>query len=226
LLDRTTTTHKALGAFVVALAVVLSTLYARLVWPFESRLELSHERFYAVKAEVSRKPNSVIVFGDSLVEGATLPKSICGYAVVNAGVVGATVRYFEHHASELLDSSHPRLIVLAVGINDASPATGPQFSSRYQKTVALLSRTAPVAVATITPVRRGNGSTLYDGELVPKFNDVIRATPNVKAVIDLNKPLSAANWTTDGIHLGAEGYALWTKAMVEGVSEALGCHPP
>jgi hypothetical protein len=223
LLDRTTTTHKALGAIVVAAAFVLSALYTKGVGPFKSKLELSHERFYAIKAEISRTPDAVVVFGDSLVEGASLPKRICGYAVVNAGVVGAAVGYFEAHAAELLGSSRPKLIVFAVGINNASPIAGKQFQSHYEKTVASLSQTAPVAVATITPVRSGNASALYDGKLVPSFNDVIKATPNVKAVIDLNEPLSAANWTTDGIHLGPEGYVLWTKAMVDGVSDALGC---
>jgi len=215
---------KPLGAIVIATAVTLVGVgYTMGVGPFEPELELSHERFYGIKAEIRRTPDPVIVLGDSIVQGAPLPKWICGHAVVNAGVVGAAVGYFERHAAELLGSSRPKLIVFAVGINNASPIAGKQFQSHYEKTVAWLSQTAPVAIATITPVRSGNASALYDGKLVPSFNDVIRATPNVKAVIDLNEPLSGANLTTDGIHLGAEGYALWTKAMVDGVSNALGC---
>jgi hypothetical protein len=215
---------KPLGAIVIAAAVAFVGVgYTMGVGPFEPELELSHERFYGIKAEIRRTPDPVIVLGDSIVQGAPLPKWICGHAVVNAGVVGAAVGYFERHAAELLGSSRPKLIVFAVGINNASPIAGKQFQSHYEKTVAWLSQTAPVAVATITPVRSGNASALYDGKLVPSFNDVIRATPNVKAVIDLNEPLSGANLTTDGIHLGAEGYTLWTKAMVDGVSDALGC---
>jgi lysophospholipase L1-like esterase len=113
------------------------------------------------------------------------------------------------------------LIVLAVGINNASPKMAKRFRLRYRKTVVLLSRVAPVAVATITPVRSGNGSVGYDANLVLSLNDAIKKTPNVKAVIDLNKTLSGANSTTDGIHLGHEGYALWTKALVDEVSDAL-----
>jgi lysophospholipase L1-like esterase len=191
------------------------------VKPNRPELELSHERFYAIKAEIRQTPHPVIVLGDSIVEGAPLPKWICGHAVVNAGVVGAAVEYFERHAGELLGLSRPRLIVLAVGINDASPRMAKQFRLHYQKTVAFLSRAAPVAVATITPVRSGNASVAYDAKLVPSINDAIKTTPNVKAVIDLNKPLSGTNWTTDGIHFGPEGYALWTKAFVEGVRDAL-----
>jgi lysophospholipase L1-like esterase len=217
--------YKRLGAMVIAAAIVcLGVGYTMGAGPFESKLELSHERFDAIKAEIRQTPDPVIVLGDSIVQGASLPKWICGQAVVNAGVVGAAVGYFERHGAELLGSSRPKLIVLAVGINDASPIAGRQFRSRYRKTVALLSRAAPVAVATITPVRSGDASSVYDAKLVPGFNDTIKSTPNVKAVIDLNEPLSSANWTTDGIHLGAQGYALWSKVMVEGVSDALGCH--
>jgi hypothetical protein len=214
--------HKPLCAIVVASAIAsMSVGYTKGRGPIE--LELSHERFYAIKAEIGHTPDAIIVLGDSIVQGAPLPKSICGHAVINAGVVGAAVEYFERHAAELLESSRPRLIVLAVGINNASPKMAKQFRLLYRKTVASLSRVAPVAVATITPVRSGNGSAGYDAQLVPGFNDAIKRTPNVKAVIDLNKALSGANWTTDGIHFGHEGYALWTKAMVEGVSDALGC---
>jgi lysophospholipase L1-like esterase len=217
--------YKPLGIIVIAAAIVfLGVGYTMGVGPFESKLELSHERFYAIKAEIRHTPDPVIVLGDSIVQGASLPKWICGQAVVNAGVVGAAVGYFERHGAELLGSSRPKLIVLAVGINDASPIAGRQFRSRYRKTVALLSRAAPVVVATITPVRSGDASSVYDARLVPSFNDTIKSTPDVKAVIDLNGPLSSANWTTDGIHLGPQGYALWSKAMVEGLSDALGCH--
>ena len=80
-----------------------------------------------------------------------------------------------------------------------------------------------MAVATITPVRGGKGSEGYDPTLIPTLNDVIKTIPNTKTVIDLNEPLSGADWTTDGIHLGAAGSALWTKAMVDGVRRVLDC---
>jgi lysophospholipase L1-like esterase len=191
---------------------------------FEPKLELSHERFYAIKADIKRAPgHSVIVFGDSIVEGAPLPKAVCGSVVINAGVTGAAVGYFELHAAELLGSAHPSLIVLAVGINNASSIAAKQFQAQYFETAALLSRISPVAVAMITPVRSGAGSIGYDASLVPSLNAVINEIPNVRTVIDVNAPLSSADFTADGIHLGEAGYALWIQAMTEGISHALGC---
>ena len=215
---------KLLGAIVIAAAVALVGLgYAMGVGRFEPELELSHERFYAIKAVIRQTPDPVIVFGDSIVQGAPLPKMLCGHSVINAGVTGAAVEYFERHAAELLGSSRPRLIVLAVGINNASPRAAKRFRSHYEETVAVLSRAAPVVVATITPVRSGAGSVGYDAKLVPSLNAVIKATPNATNVIDLNEPLSAPDATSDGIHLNEQGYALWMNAMVGGIRNTLGC---
>lgn len=212
---------KAVLLVVATACVVAGYMVAQ--WPFEPDLELNHERFYSIKALIRKTPNPIIIFGDSIVQGAPLPPTLCGHPIINGGVVGAAVGYFQRHAAELLGSSHPKLTVLAVGINNASPIAGRQFQESYRETVASLSRVAPVAVATITPVRSGTGSVDYDATLIPGFNNAIKATPNTLAVIDLNEPLSGANWTTDGIHLGHAGYDLWTHAMVNGVRNALGC---
>jgi lysophospholipase L1-like esterase len=45
----------------------------------------------------------------------------------------------------------------------------------------------------------------------------------MKAVIDLNAPLSGANFTTDGVHLNPAGYELWTSKILNGIEAALGC---
>lgn len=217
--------RKALGAITVAVATAfIGMSYTIHTGLFEPELELSLERFYTIKADIKRATDdSVIMFGDSIVEGAPLPKLICGHAVINAGVTGAAIGYFERHAAELLGSAHPRLIVLAVGINNASASAAKRFRSHYYETVALLSRVSPVAVATITLVRSGAGSIGYDPALVPSLNAVISATPNVRLVIDVNEPLSSANFTTDGIHLGEAGYSLWMKAMMGGIGQILAC---
>src|ERR1700761_658966 len=88
--------------------VLLCACYAVGVWPFEPALELNHQRFEAIKTAIERAPEgSVVVFGDSIVEGAPLPKTICERPVINAGVTGAAIGYFEHHVTELLGSAHP-----------------------------------------------------------------------------------------------------------------------
>jgi lysophospholipase L1-like esterase len=45
----------------------------------------------------------------------------------------------------------------------------------------------------------------------------------MKAVIDLNAPLSGANFTVDGVHLNSAGYELWRSKIFNGIEAALDC---
>jgi hypothetical protein len=215
---------KTIAPIFISAALVLAFLGSTTgAWLFAPQIELSQKRFLAIKTAIKQTPDSIIVFGDSIVEGAPIPNMICGHAVLNAGVTGAAIEYFDRHAVDFLGSSRPRLIVLAVGINNASPTAAKQFQLHYLETVTSLSDAAAVLVATITPVRTGAGSTGYDAMLVQDLNAVIKATPNATGVIDLNSALSGADWTTDGIHFGPDGYAIWKKTVVDGIHGALGC---
>jgi lysophospholipase L1-like esterase len=217
------TTSLLLVALTLVGAVAVAT---KLIWPFQ--LELDRERFFAVQAAIrNAPPNPVIIFGDSIVQGATLPSQVCGLPLVNAGVRGAGVGYFLRHSAQLLGSSRPKLIVLAVGINNAAAKENRQvnFNDRYEQVVASLASIAPVVVATVTPIKAGYfvSSFGYDPQIVPALNRTILATPNTKAVIDLNAPLSGANFTFDGVHLDPAGYGLWRSNMLKGIEAALGC---
>jgi lysophospholipase L1-like esterase len=210
----------------VALTLVATIAIAtKLIWPFQ--LELDRERFFAVQAAIRDAPNPVIIFGDSIVQGAALPPKVCGLPLVNAGVRGAGVGYLLRHSAQLLGSSRPKLIVLAVGINNAAAKESREvdFQNRYEQAVGSLASIAPVVAATVTPIREGYfvSSFGYDPQIVPALNRTILATPNIRAVIDLNAPLSAANFTTDGVHLNPAGYALWRSSLLKGIEAALGC---
>jgi lysophospholipase L1-like esterase len=215
-------TRLLLVASTLVVAIAIAT---KLIWPFQ--LELDRERFFAVQAAIRDTPNPVIIFGDSIVQGAALPPKVCGVPLVNAGVRGAGIGYFLRHSAQLLGSSRPKLIVLAVGINNAAAKEGREvdFQNRYEQTVASLASIAPVVAATVTPIKEGHfvSSFGYDPQIVPALNRTILETPNIKAVIGLNAPLSGANFTTDGVHLNSAGYALWKGNILTGIEAALGC---
>jgi lysophospholipase L1-like esterase len=185
---------------------------------------LSRARYLDIGAAIRTTPSAVVVFGDSLVLGAPLPNAVCGTPIVNAGVGGAGIRYFERYGRELLGTSTPKLIVLAVGLNDAHAGSVQAFRSRYQATVAKLAHYAPVLLATVTPVQPGSFSYLFDPEIVPRLNETITEIAGAGGVIALNRSLDEPNLTTDGIHLNSRGYEFWTKAVIERVTKALGCH--
>jgi lysophospholipase L1-like esterase len=214
------------GLLLVALTLVGATaVAAKLAWPLE--LELDRERFFAVQASIRNAPNPVIIFGDSIVQGAALPSEVCGLPLVNAGVRGAGIGYFLRHSAQLLGSSRPKLIVLAVGMNNAAAKENRQvdFENRYKQVTAYLASKAPVVAATVTPIKDGYFVSKfgYDPQIVPALNRTILTAPNIRAVIDLNAPLSGANFTIDGVHLNTAGYELWTGAVLTGLEAALGC---
>jgi GDSL-like Lipase/Acylhydrolase family len=215
-------TSLLLAALTLVGAIAVAT---KLIWPFQ--VELDRERFFAVQAAIHNAPNAVIIFGDSIVQGAVLPSEVCGLPLVNAGVRGAGIEYLLRHSTRLLGSSRPELIVLAVGMNNAAVKESRQvdFKNRYDQVVASLASKAPVVVATVTPIREGYFVSKfgYEPQIVPALNRTILTAPNTRAVIDLNSPLSGANYTIDGVHLNAAGYALWTSAVLRGIEAALGC---
>ena len=69
---------QAFGAIIVVLVVsIIGACYTLLIWPCEPSLELSPERFYAVKDAIKRAPDGlVVVLGDSIVEGTLLSPTI------------------------------------------------------------------------------------------------------------------------------------------------------
>src|SRR3954453_14411568 len=106
---------------------------------------------------LSRVSDPVIVIGDSIVEASTLPRSICGHPIVNAGLNGAST------ASDLggwlgpaLGGSRAASIVVSLGVNDAftpAPHSKENFADRYGALLGLLAKsTSRLAVIEIAGV--------------------------------------------------------------------------
>ncbi|MBR1228180.1 MULTISPECIES: hypothetical protein [unclassified Bradyrhizobium] len=176
----------------------------------------SHEHFEArlavIRSQISRVQKPIIVMGDSIVETAFLPASICGHPVINAGIGGATIGFFVRYAEAIVNNSGPVLVVMSVGINDAVSHLPEAFRNAYQAT--LQSLPARHIVLAITPARALN---------VEPLNDVIREITE-NAAIEL--PGLHEGMTIDGIHLDQSGYAIWNNAVLKGVETALSCSSP
>lgn len=171
----------------------------------------SHEHFEArlsvIKSQLSRVEKPIIVMGDSIVESALLPASLCGHPVINAGIGGATIGFFTRYAEIIVNDSKPELVVLSVGVNDAGIPLE-NFRAAYLATLQSLK--SAVAIVTIAPEKRS----------VANFNQFIRGLDGV-SIIE-TKELSA-DMTTDGIHLDQTGYKLWNKAIIQGIEAKTGC---
>ena len=136
-----------------------------------------------------------LVIGDSLTEIGRWP-AMCGHRPVAAGISGARSDTWLPHAKGVADALRPGFVVLALGTNDVltQGRLGP-----YEQLAASLSGHRLVAV----PV---HGMPSAPPEVVRQANDHIR-----KAVARTAEPIAAV--TTDGVHLTAEDYARWFRAI-------------
>jgi hypothetical protein len=187
---------------------------ARLPSPSASHLHWE-ARLAVVKSQLSRVMKPIIVMGDSIVEMALLPPSICNYPVINAGFGGSTIGFFTRYASIIANESDPALIVMSVGINDTgTPAE--VFQSAYLATLKSLN--APVVIATITPSK----SDAIDTASIAQFNEFIESLAGQYSIINTAGGLSG-EMTVDGIHPNREGYDIWDRLLVQGIKSKIGC---
>ena len=118
----------AIGAASIGISIVKKQAFAE-----SHRRSRQNILYYTL----SRTDNPIIVLGDSIVEASTLPRELCGHAIVNAGLEGAsTTSDLGGWLTDVLDGKPAAAIVIALGINDALGAARdlPQFEANYRLT--------------------------------------------------------------------------------------------
>jgi lysophospholipase L1-like esterase len=175
---------------------------------------------------LSRVDNPIIVLGDSIVEASTLPRELCGHAIVNAGLDGAsTTSDLGTWLIDVLDGKPAAAIVVALGTNDALGAarSRPQFEANYSALLAQLSkataRVIVLAIPSIDVVRRMTSET--QTEAMGRINEYNAALPEFAAKSGATfaaLPQLPTPHTIDGVHLSAAGYQVWDQAVLQGAS--------
>jgi lysophospholipase L1-like esterase len=181
-------------------------------------------RRLVILAHARQVPDPVMILGDSVVDMADLPQ-LCGQTVLNAGISGARTDAVERLSREVLAIRHPRLVIVAVGLNDAHRDAGTsddEFIAQYRAIVARARMAgAEVRVATIPPIGPdGMGrASEFDRQRISALNALIR-TVGVP-VLDVNDALAnddgvePAAFTDDGVHPNARGYGIWRQVMAK-----------
>jgi lysophospholipase L1-like esterase len=181
-------------------------------------------RRLVILAHARQSPDPVMILGDSVVDMADLPL-LCGQGVLNAGVAGARTAAVEQLSREVLAIGHPRLVIIAVGLNDAhrdARTSDAEFIAKYRAIVARARMTgAEVRVTTIPPVgpaelgRAGE----FDRERIAAYNLLIRdvGVPvlDVNAALADDHGIEPAEFTDDGVHPNARGYGIWKQVMAK-----------
>lgn len=173
----------------------------------------------------------MIVVGDSIVEASTLPRSMCGHAIVNAGLSGAsTASDLGNWLAAALGGKAVALIVLSLGTNDAlsaTPVNKQVFADRYGALVALLSTFTPrLVVVEIPPVEAQGRMTAEMQDEVMKtingYNSILPDLARRNGATFAALPAMPKPHTIDGIHLNADGYLAWDKAVMQAAATICG----
>jgi lysophospholipase L1-like esterase len=208
-------------ASIVSAAAIAAAL---VVWLMPRNVidEHRHIRQLVLHFTFERSDDPVIILGDSIVEASTLPRAVCGHPVVNAGLNGAST------ASDLgtwlgaaLGGKPAAMIVVALGTNDALMAASPrEFTSRYGALLDQLAKLSPrLAVLGIPTVEaRLRMSEAMRDEAMKTIDGLNAVLPDIATrhgAAFASLPAMPAPHTVDGVHLDANGYQVWDKAVMQ-----------
>ena len=204
---------------------------AILLWNRKAEIVNEHRqaRQLVLYFTLSRIDDPVIVLGDSIVEASTLPRSICGHAIVNAGLNGAsTASDLGNWLAPSLDGKRAALIVVALGTNDALTGQSVQdYQDRYRSLLALLSKLTPRLVVLGVPPLEAQGRmtvAMRDEAMktIDAYNSVLPDLAARNGATFTALPAMPGPHTIDGVHLNADGYLAWDKAVMQAAATACG----
>lgn len=219
----------------LSLPVLGKILFAN--YSYASHLEV-RSKIVSFQLLQARRERTILVLGDSIVEGALWP-NLCGATVINGGIGGGSMLTVLDVMPGWLDRKFDA-IVIAAGVNDAArirPTPPAQFRERLEGVVRRAQANAKaVLVATVLPVETSGtlGESTYDPKLIAAYTAEIRGAAKRSGVllIDFNRafgvgedgPLKAGT-TLDGVHLTPESYAIWLGEVSRAVTAAGECGP-
>lgn len=179
---------------------------------------------------LSRVDDPIVILGDSITEASTLPRELCGHAIVNAGLNGAstTMSDLGTWLIEALDGRRAAAIVVALGTNDALLARSTQdfelsYAALLDQLGQVTNRLSVLAVPGIDV--RGNVTSELQAAVMGRIDGLNAALPGVAAKAGaafIALPPMPSPHTTDGVHLNRAGYSAWDRVILEGVSTICG----
>jgi lysophospholipase L1-like esterase len=195
-------------------------------------------REFALANQLAQAPDVpyFLVLGDSIVEAARLDET-CGLRPLNGGVGGARTADLIGMARRVGARESLDLLVIAVGINDASPpriATTEEFTAAYEQLLAEVALPAErLVLVGIAPLERDQplGTSYFDAARAREFDRVIRSIANRigAAYVDLAIRLGTSDGTArvgttlDGVHLTPASYDVWRAGIADAIATSGAC---
>ena len=189
-----------------------------------SRWEKSIARFEAADKKEMPKPGGVLFIGSSSIRlWKTLKDDIPGVAVVRRGFGGSQIADSVHFAGRIVHPYQPRQIVMYAGDNDVASGKSPEavladFQTFVKVVHAKLPKTRIAFIAIKPSIARwklsgkmSEANALVHGVCAKdKRLDFIDIWQSMLGQDGKPKPNL---FVKDGLHLNANGYALWTSIV-------------
>ena len=200
-------------------------LAAWAAWPRRPVVVDNHlpTRQLMIALTLARMNDALVILGDSIVEASTLPRSECGYAIVNAGVGGAsTESRLDEMLARALAGKRAAMVVVALGTNDAAmPESLEGYRANYRALLASLGAlTSHVAVLAIPKPEPGLAGKV-SGATIESYNAILPDVAGEAHASFIALPDMPGRHTIDGIHLNGAGYEVWDRAVLSGIEATL-----
>lgn len=196
-------------------------------WPRSVPVHDTHwaTRQFVIGLTLARLDDPVVVLGDSIVEASTLPRSICGHPIVNAGIGGtSTDSGLVGMLKQSLGDKRAALVVVALGSNDAAiPESVERYGANYRAMLSDLSGlTSRRAIMAVPPPEPGlEEAVKVSIPAIDSYNAALPGIAEEARATFIALPAMPAAHTLDGLHLNASGYAVWDQAILRGIDTAL-----
>jgi lysophospholipase L1-like esterase len=167
-----------------------------------------------IQSTLDRFPDPIVVLGDSIVEGSTLPRSLCGHEIVNAGIGGAsTTSDLGTILAKSLGGKLTKLILISLGTNDAAMSRSTQsFTTNYSKLLTQISTLTPRIVVMAIPLVEHGAAAME--ATIDNYNSILPEIAKAAGAAFADLPKMPEPHTFDGVHLNAAGYEAWNDAIL------------
>ena len=172
--------------------------------------------------------NKFLFIGDSLIEFFNWQERFPDREVFNYGIAGETAEGLLARLPNIIDRAQsPDLVMIMTGINNVAMEDY-DFLFTYEKIITRLRKI--YGQATITLVSLLPLDLFFLGDAIPRVNGKLKEIAQKNNIlyldlyplfIDENSRTITSYFEADGVHLSADGYEVWARALENTVFPSL-----
>lgn len=192
-------------------------------------LDYRGDYYFAKRAQQEREAvhsRNIVMLGNSLTERGAWADILQDSLVLNRGIGGDCVAGMTARLGAIVAGT-PRAIFLMAGVNDLifSKITPEALLGQYERLLDAIRTASPrtmVFIQSLLPLDEAQNEEYFAGKnaRIEAFNAMLRETARQRGLDYINvwnrmarDGKMPAEYTVDGIHLNAAGYAVWSDVL-------------